>query len=127
MSLMVPAFITPLKMLSILACILIAVGLTQRRRRSVHIPLMLTAFLIDMGIVAYIEFNRGAIAAAKAKWGALMVVHIIISVLVLVLYVVQIVSGIRKARGSAAHWHKLTGISFAVLRFGNLVTSFLVT
>jgi len=122
-----PAGLTYLKVLSILACLLIAVGLTQRRRRRIHIPLMLSAFVIDLGIVVYIEWDRGAIASAKARMGPLMIVHICLSVLVLILYAVQIVTGVRKARGRPARRHGTTGLCFCVARFGNLITSFLVT
>jgi hypothetical protein len=123
----ISSLLNPYKLASILAVVLILAGLTQRRKKHVHIPLMLTAFLIDISIVVAIELTRGAVASARAKMGPLMVVHIIISVLVLVLYAVQIVSGVRKARGRPGRWHGYTGISFVLLRLGNLVTSYLVT
>ncbi len=119
--------LTWLKWLSILAFTLLVIGFTQRRRKAVHIPLMLTAFVLDVAIVLYIEITRDAIAAAKAKMGPLMIVHICISVAVLLLYGVQIVTGIQKARGRRNRWHGFSGTSLLLLRFGNLVTSFMVS
>ncbi|MEK6676217.1 MAG: hypothetical protein AABZ47_11265 [Planctomycetota bacterium] len=121
------AGLSGLKLLSLVACALILCGVAVRRRKWLHIPLMLMAFAIDLGIVIDIEVTRGAIAAARAKMGPLMIVHICISTVVLILYAVQIVTGIQNARGKRSRWHKTTGISFVVMRFGNLVTSFMVT
>jgi hypothetical protein len=115
-----------LKWLSILACLLILVGVACRRRR-IHVPLMLAALTIDLSIVAVIEFGRGAVESAKNRMGPLMAVHIAISVLVLVLYAVQIWTGIQNLRGRRSRWHRYSGVSFVVLRLGNLVTSFAVT
>lgn len=116
-----------LKWMSILACVLILAGVAFRRRRRVHVPLMLTALAIDLTIVAIIEIGRGAVESAKNRMGPLMAVHIAISVLVLVLYAVQIWTGIRNLRGRRSRWHRAGGITFVVLRLGNLVTSFAVT
>jgi hypothetical protein len=116
-----------LKLLSIAAFLVLLTGYTLRRRKAVHIPLMLTALAIDLGIVVYIEVQRGAIAAAKARMGPLMAVHIAISVAVLVLYGVQVASGIRKARGGGGRRHGASGTALLWLRFGNLVTSFVVS
>jgi len=119
--------ITGLKWLSILACTLILVGYSQRRRKRVHIPVMLTALVIDLTIVVCIEVTRDVIASAQAKMGTLMKIHIAISVTVLVLYGVQVWTGIQKARGRYKPWHGRTGVTFILFRLGNLVTSFMVS
>lgn len=118
---------TWLKLFSILVCIALLVGYAYRRRPRIHIPLMLSAFLVDMAIVAYIEIARDAIATAEAHMGPLMIIHIIISVAVILLYLGQIATGIRNVRGKRSAWHRLAGPSLIVLRLGNLVTSFLVS
>jgi len=120
-----PAF-TPLKAVSVVAFFLVLLGFANRRRRHVHIPCMAAAFLMDMGVVLYIELTRGAIESARAHMGPLMVVHICLSVTVVGLYFAQIASGIQKARGRRIPWHRQTGVLFVLTRFGNLVTSFLV-
>lgn len=119
--------ISGLKLLSILAFLLLLAGYGARRKKAAHIALMLTAFVIDMGIVVYIEVTRDALASAKAKMGPLMIVHIALSVAVLVFYAGQIVSGVRKARGRASRWHATGGPLLLLTRFGNLVTSFMVS
>ena len=119
--------ISGLKLLSILAFLLLLTGYAARRKRAAHITMMLTAFLIDMSIVVYIEVTRDALASARAKMGPLMIVHIALSVSVLVFYVGQIVSGIRKVRGRASKWHATGGPLLLLTRFGNLVTSFMVS
>jgi hypothetical protein len=111
---------------SVLVCVLLILGVLARRRRRAHIPLMLGAILIDLTIVAVIEFDRDAIATAEAKMGPLMIVHIAISVLVLVLYGVQVVTGIKKVRGRSSPLHGKVMPWLLTLRLGNLVTSFLV-
>lgn len=118
---------TLLKCISIGVCVLLIVGYLNRRRKRVHIPLMATAFVIDMSIVLYIELSRGAIETAKAKMSTLMVVHICLSVTVILLYFGQIATGIRKARGGVSAWHGRAGLWLIAARLGNLVTSFIVT
>ena len=118
---------TPLKLISIFACILIVIGYLNRSRPRVHIPLMACAFVIDVSIVLYIEIARDVIASARAKMGPLMIVHIFLSCSVLALYVGQIITGIQNARGRRSRWHPKGAHWFLLARFGNLITSFLVT
>ncbi len=124
---------TILKALSIFVFLMLLVGYAYRRRRNIHVPMMLSAFAIDMGMVAYIELNRKAIKTAQsivtsdAGPGPLMTFHIIMSIIVVLLYFWQIYTGIGKLRGKRNPSHPLTGITFLLLRFGNLVTSFMVT
>lgn len=115
-----------LEITSIFVCVLLVVGYLNRRQKKIHIPMMVSAFVIDMTIVLIIEFSRGAIDAAKSKMGPLMIVHICISVTVILLYITQIVSGIKKARGKPCGWHGHTGLMLLITRLGNLVTSFMV-
>jgi len=118
----------PLKLLSVFVCLLLLVGVAYRRRRRIHIPLMLSAFAIDLSMVFYLEIRRGVVESIPSRpMTTLLFVHILISVLVLVLYGVQITTGIRNLRGPRRPWHRKAGMTFLLLRFGNLITSFFVT
>lgn len=125
---MIAAFfaLSGLKILSITACVLLLAGYLNRKRTRIHIPLVVSAFVIDMAIVAYIELSRGALDAASAKMGPLMIVHITLSVITILLYIGQIVTGIRKVRGKPSAWHGKGGRLLLLFRFGNLITSFMV-
>ena len=118
---------TATQWLSIFVCVMLATGVLFRRRRRVHIPLMLTAFAIDLGIVLYLEIARHVIESLVDRpMTVLLVVHILLSVLVLVLYVVQVVTGIKKARGKPVAAHLKVAVVFMICRFGNLATSMMV-
>ena len=110
-----------------LVCVLLVAGVICRRNKRVHIPLMLSAILIDLGIVVWIEFfGKGAFKQAEVKMGSLMITHIVISVVVLILYGVQIWSGIKKARGGVSEIHRKMMIPTVGLRILNYVTSIMV-
>ena len=119
--------LSPIELISCGICALLVIGVLNRRRKRVHIPLMVTAFVSDVAMLLYIEISRNAIETARTSMGPLMGVHIALSVAVLVLYVGQIVTGIKKARGKSRPWHGKAGIALLLCRFGTLITSFMVT
>lgn len=117
-----------LKLLSVFVCVLLVIGYANRRRKRVHIPLMVSSLLIDLGLVLYLEITRAVVeSVATREMTLLLVVHICLSVAVLALYGVQVVTGIKKARGGTSVWHVRCGLVLLVTRFGNLITSFAVT
>lgn len=116
----------PIHGLSLLVCVLLVVGVIYRRRRSVHVPMMLTAIALDLGMVLYIELSRGAVQSAQSKMGPLMIVHIVMSVIVLVLYGIHVYTGISKLRGGIRPLHGLVMPATLLLRIGNFVTSIMV-
>ncbi|MHC5108592.1 MAG: hypothetical protein ACYTHJ_01790 [Planctomycetota bacterium] len=117
----------PIHFLSLFVCGLLVFGVWQRRKRHIHIPAMLSAILIDLGMVLYIEISRGAVKSAQAKLGTLMIVHIIISVSVLVLYGVHVWTGIKMARGGINRGLHGRIMPFTVgLRILNFLTSIMV-
>jgi len=116
----------PIHIISIVVCVLLIVGVLNRRRKSVHIPLMATAIGIDLAMVLYIELTRGAVKAAEERMGLLMIVHIIISVGVLVLYGIHVWTGIKKARGGKSATHGRIMYATVSLRILNLITSIMV-
>ncbi len=117
----------PLHYVSVGVCLLLVAGIAVRKNKHTHIPFMLSAFLIDMLMLVGIELNRSAIATARTTDDRLLQVHIAISVLVVLLYVFQLVTGIRMAKGGRrSRIHGKTGYALLLLRVGNLVTSVIV-
>ncbi len=119
--------------ISTLAVLLILVGWKFKKQRAVHIPLMSLAFLIDFGLLLYIELSRQAIATLQKNisTGAdegLLYFHVMVSAFMLVLYFVQIGTGIRLAKGREVSrvFHKNAGLLFLACRLLNYVTSFFV-
>jgi hypothetical protein len=112
------------KLISFGVCVIIVIGLYYRKRRRVHIPLMASAFCIDLGLLLYIELTRQAIRTVTHQPHPFVAVHSLISILVAIAYVVQIASGIALAK--TGRWrcvHRFTAPIFVVLRLSNFITS----
>ena len=122
---------------SSLVLAIIAAGLYFRKRMSLHIPLMLTAFAIDLSLVLVIEFQRMAVEKVVAHVASgtnyFLIFHAGISLLVLVCYVLLTWTGSKAYKGMKAGsgkpreiyaWHKKLALAFIVLRLINYVTSF---
>jgi hypothetical protein len=78
-------------------------------------------------MVLYLELRRGVVESIPSRpMTPLLIIHISISTIVLVLYGLQIYSGIQNAKGRRKPWHATVGATFLFLRFGNLITSFMV-
>jgi hypothetical protein len=115
-----------LKLAGLAVFALLLVGFAQRHNRRIHIPIMVTAFLLDMGLVMWIELARGAVEQLTGPTAPMMKLHLFLSIGTVVLYLTQIISGYVKARYGGASIHLYTGYTFLLFRFGNLVTSFLI-
>jgi len=117
-----------LHLLSTLVLFLVVGGVLTRKTPAIHLRFMVTAFLVDLGLVLYIEITRHAVEKVATQTGALLWFHATVSLLVLAAYVGQIVLGRRLLAGAATsrQVHILTGISFCVLRLMNYVTSFML-
>ncbi|RME36448.1 MAG: hypothetical protein D6788_11565 [Planctomycetota bacterium] len=116
-----------LKALSAFVCVILVVGYCNRRRRSVHVPLMISALVIDLSMVLYLEITRAVVETIpKRPLTPLLIVHIILSVIVLVLYGVQVVTGRKKWKHRPSILHGKVALWFLGLRFGNLITSILL-
>jgi hypothetical protein len=128
---------------STIVLVVLAVGIYFRRQRDLHIKLMTSAFVLDLGLVLYIELTRKAVATVASGSRPLVWTHAAISMTVLFLYVVQIVLGSRLllARpalaggtgaasfadaGHSRTLHRNLGIVFVVFRVLNYVTAFLL-
>ena len=97
---------------------------------------MVTAFVIDMALVLYIELSRHAIETVAvavtevASSGArpLLVFHATISTGVIILYIAMFVLGRKLLNGNEGirKTHRNAAIAFCVLRGINYATSFIV-
>lgn len=117
-----------LNILSTVVLVLIAAGIIKRRTVSLHWPLMLSAFLLDMGMVLYIELTREAVKTTISGPPPMLMFHIIVSSLVLVLYLVQFSLGYRLLTRKVlnSNFHLRVGITFVVLRLVNYITSYII-
>jgi len=118
--------LSPLHFVSLGVCLLLIAGLTVRRNKHAHIPFMVSAFVIDILMVLGIELNRHAIDTARTTSDRLMQIHIAMSVIVVLLYVFQIITGVRKAKGLPSRIHGVSGLTLVVLRIGNFITSVMI-
>ncbi len=119
-----------LHLLSTVVLVLVGVGLYYRRRPRVHLGLMVAALAVDLGLVLYIEITRSAVETVRtAPLGPVLTFHIVASVLVLVIYVIQLGLGLRKLKhGRSSHLaHRYLGIAFVVLRVANYATSYMIS
>jgi uncharacterized membrane protein YozB (DUF420 family) len=118
---------------STLVLIIIATGFTFRHQRKTHIPCMLTAFAIDLGLVLYIELTRHAIKSVSQAVQhplphGLLLFHVTMSVFVLILYVVMLSLGVQLLKGQETKRisHRNLGYTFILCRLANYATSFFV-
>ena len=120
---------------TIIALGVIPYGLLRRRRPEVHIPVMLTAFAVDLANVILIEVtgwltrNQGAVGKAMETVAGegefLQKLHIIVSALCIVGYIVAIVTGTRLRRtGRARRVHLANACVFLIMRIASYATSF---
>jgi uncharacterized membrane protein YozB (DUF420 family) len=111
-----------------LALLLIGAGILFRRDRHLHVPLIITAFAIDLTLVLYVELSKHAVESVLRRGGALLWFHALVSALMFVLYLVQIALGLRILRGNTLtrRTHRRVGVAFVCLRLINYVTSFMV-
>jgi len=113
-----------IKLISFGVCLIIVAGLYYRKRRTVHIALMSSAFFIDLGLLLYIELSRQAIHTVTHQPHPFVALHTGISFLTGIAYVVQIGSGIVLARtGRKRALHHYGAWAFVTLRLLNFVTS----
>lgn len=119
-----------LKVVSTIVVILLVMGFINRRQRWVHIPVMASAFVIDIALVLYIEANRGVVGgvARGEYYDALMMVHLPASIAAVLLYIPLITFGILLARNKNRYrpFHKWTAYSFLFFRGVNYITSLMI-
>lgn len=115
---------------STLVIVLLFIGLMFRKNRELHPPIMSLAFLIDLGLVLVIEFNRKAVETVASSVvnqpDYFLIFHALVSLLVLVLYIMMIFSGLKILKGNDEQIarHRSFAYLFIVLRLTNYITSF---
>jgi len=113
---------------STLVLVILVAGILLRRRRRIHIPVMLAAFSLDLASVLAIEVTRGAIRKATSSPPPLLLFHVIVSVFALLFYGVMFVLGerVRKGAEQLRPWHRRTAWLFGACRATNYVTSWMI-
>jgi hypothetical protein len=111
--------------LSSFVLLLLVAGIASRRRRQVHIPLMMAAFGLDFAAVLAIELTRHAVHKVTASPSPLLLFHVTVSVLALVFYGVMFRLGQRVRNGDERlrPWHRSFAWMFGVCRATNYLTS----
>jgi len=110
--------------------VLISVGIMFRRKMEVHIPLMASAFVIDVALVLIIELQRHAVEkvigeVTAASPSAFVIFHASISLLVILFYIALGITGSKTLKDrSKLAVHKKLAYIFIGLRLINYVTSF---
>ncbi len=119
-----------LHLASSLVVALLAVGLWFRHRRpQLHLRVMISAFVVDLLLVLYIEIWRHAVEKVVARVNPLLWFHAAVSLAVLLCYVAMIVlgRGVLAGQANSRKWHFAVGVTFVTLRSLNYVTSYMVT
>jgi hypothetical protein len=113
---------------STLVLLILIAGILVRRKRRIHVPLMILAFSLDLLTVLAIEVSRGAIKKATSSPSPLLLFHVIVSVFALVFYGGMFVLGerVRKGAEQLRPWHRRTAWMFGACRATNYVTSWMI-
>jgi len=120
--------VTPVIAYSGLVLLLVFVGVALRKRPRAHIPIMLTAFALDLGSVVYLQLARNAVGKTASSPSTLLLVHVTVATATILLYAAMTATGWRLAatgRGRAAH--RTLARIFLVCRIATWVTSFFTT
>jgi len=117
-----------LHLLSTVVLFLLIAGIYYRRNRVRHLIFMVLAFLTDLGLVLYIEITRHAVEKVAGGIPPILIVHVSASVIVMILYLVQIGLGISLFKGATftKSLHARVGITFCCFRATNYITSFMI-
>ncbi len=107
---------------------LMCFGITQRKNRKVHVPVMATALIWDILLILQIELTRSAIdKASKVPSNPMLLnIHVSFAVTSVILYFVLIYTGRKLLKGDndIRSKHKIFGWSAFTFRTLTLLTSF---
>lgn len=107
--------------------LMLAVGLAMRRNRKVHPPLMGLCFVLDLGLVLYLELTRGAVNTAVTTDSRILTFHVAVAVATIVLYLVLVPSGYKLLKGGGNRGlHRKAALAFVVCRVLTYLTAFLI-
>jgi hypothetical protein len=117
-----------LNVANVLIFLTILYGVSVHARRQLHARIMVGCFIADLLMVLVIELQRAAIKQAVTNTSPLMRFHVTVSVLAIVLWIPQIVTGRQILRGKPRlKQHKIQAWAFLLFRATNVVTAFLVS
>ena len=104
-------------------------GITQAKKRSLHVKIMSTAMIWDIILILQIELSRSAILkASKAMSNPMLLnIHVSIAVTTVVFYVFMVLTGRKVLAGQnqLVKRHRILGYTTTVLRALTFATSFL--
>lgn len=107
---------------------LMVFGISKRKNRKIHVPIMIFTLTWDILLVLQIELNRGAIKkASKALINPMLLnIHVSFAVSCVVFYFLLIYTGRKLLKGDNAirTRHRLFGWTAFILRTLTLITSF---
>jgi hypothetical protein len=113
---------------SIIIYLLMIFGITQRRNRKIHVPVMSAVLILDVILILQIELGRSAVEkASKALVNPMILnVHVTFAVLSVVFYVLLVITGRKLLKGdhTIRPRHRLFGWTAFALRTLTLITSF---
>jgi hypothetical protein len=107
---------------------MIFVGFAFRRKRRIHIPIMVMSFVLDLTSVLYLELARDVIFKAYDTVSkGVMQIHLFFAVVTLVGYGIAMYTGRKIAKGApVSALHRINAFCFLTARAGVFVTSFWV-
>ena len=121
------------KLLSPISVILVALGLMTRKDTSKHVPLMLSAFVVDFILLIMIEFTDHAVEVVVEEvqnpaMNMFTIFHASISTVLLLLYFALIYTGFArlKDRTKFVQLHKILAYAFIIFKLTNFITAFYV-
>lgn len=113
--------------LSILVFILILYGVSKRNQKMKHMKIMLMCFLLDLGLVLFIELGKSAMTTTMGFPSGLLGFHIILNVLIIILYIWMAFTGYKIHVGAGdRNLHQNLAYIFLTLRATNLGTIFFI-
>jgi len=117
---------------SFLIVLLMTWGISQRKKRKLHVKIMSASMLWDILLILQIELTRGAVIKAgdaminEMTSKVLLNIHVSFAISSVVFYALMIHSGrkLLKGHNEIRKRHRLLGITTYTLRVLTLVTSF---
>ena len=102
-------------------------GVTQRRNRRVHVPVMLGCFVADLALVVMVELTRQVFYTTfYAEKSLILKVHLCFSIPLVGVWIAQVILGFMRLKGRMVRAHRVTAVILLILRTGNCITAFFV-
>ncbi len=114
------------KLYSGFVLLLILIGIAFRRKRKIHVPIMVTGLVLDLASVLYLEISRHVIMEAFERVPEfLMKIHLTLAVLTLSGWAIAFTTGILILSGKQIQKiHKINAAIFLISRTALFITTF---